>query len=348
MTKANPKAVGGFVVGAVVLAVAAIFVFGNGRLFQERHSFSTFFAGSLNGLRVGAPVLFRGVQVGTVVETFVQLEPDSLEFYIPVIMEIELDRIRGSDQVKESPSEGMAIFIERGFRAQLITQSFVTGQQAIQLDFFPDSDANIVETDLAYTQIPTVPSRIAELDRSISSILADLQGVLVEVSSLMRENDDALEEFFLNLSELAKVSVDTINNLDRTISNYDAIAKNILEHDDSLSILISNANDAILSHKVLASSVNELVDDNRPGLDSAIDQFNQVERELIDLVDVAQQLIDENRPGLEFFSSDGLYEFRNLAVDAQAAVEQFRRVMEEIERDPARFFLGKPGQIEVD
>jgi phospholipid/cholesterol/gamma-HCH transport system substrate-binding protein len=65
------------------------------------------------------------------------------------------------------------------------------------------------------------------------------------------------------------------------------------------------------------------------------------------MADTATRLMAENEKGISDFTSTGLYEFTNLAVDSQAAVEQFRRVLEAMERDPARFFLGKPGQVEV-
>ena len=65
------------------------------------------------------------------------------------------------------------------------------------------------------------------------------------------------------------------------------------------------------------------------------------------LAQSATKLIEDNRKGLTEFTNVGLVELTNLAVDAQAAAEQIRRVMEEMERDPARFFLGEPGQVEV-
>lgn len=46
--------------GAVALAVVTVVVLGSGRLFQRKHLFALYFSSDVNGLKVGAPVKFRG------------------------------------------------------------------------------------------------------------------------------------------------------------------------------------------------------------------------------------------------------------------------------------------------
>ena len=55
----NRIAIGGFVVGAIGLAILAILVFGSGRFFQQKTIQVLFFEGSVQGLNIGAPVKFR-------------------------------------------------------------------------------------------------------------------------------------------------------------------------------------------------------------------------------------------------------------------------------------------------
>ena len=64
--RASPTLIGAFVVGAVVLAVVAVGVFGSGRYFRKVYPYVVYFGGDVNGLKVGAPVKFRGIQVGDV------------------------------------------------------------------------------------------------------------------------------------------------------------------------------------------------------------------------------------------------------------------------------------------
>ena len=60
--RANPTVIGGFVVGAAVLAVAGLAYFGGGEFLAKKFTYVGFFEGSLKGLQIGAPVTFRGGQ----------------------------------------------------------------------------------------------------------------------------------------------------------------------------------------------------------------------------------------------------------------------------------------------
>ena len=64
--KVNKTAIGVFVVGALILLMVAIVVFGSGNLFKQTNKFVLYFDGSVKGLSIGAPVVFRGVSIGTV------------------------------------------------------------------------------------------------------------------------------------------------------------------------------------------------------------------------------------------------------------------------------------------
>ncbi|HSU89803.1 MAG TPA: MlaD family protein, partial [Sporolactobacillaceae bacterium] len=64
--RVNPALIGTFVLGAIGLIVTAVVIFGSGRLFRKSHEFVIYFGGDINGLRVGAPVKFKGVEIGQV------------------------------------------------------------------------------------------------------------------------------------------------------------------------------------------------------------------------------------------------------------------------------------------
>jgi ABC-type transporter Mla subunit MlaD len=67
--RANPKLIGGFVVGAVALVVVGILLLGRAQFLTEKRNLVAYFGGSVNGLNVGAPVEFQGDQLIRHVDT---------------------------------------------------------------------------------------------------------------------------------------------------------------------------------------------------------------------------------------------------------------------------------------
>jgi len=92
--------IGLFVVGAVLLGVVAVALFGSGKFFTSRPKYVMFFSGSVNGLTVGSAVQFRGVKIGEVTEIKAQFNPDNLSLTIPVYIEIDPQSITQPQQIK--------------------------------------------------------------------------------------------------------------------------------------------------------------------------------------------------------------------------------------------------------
>lgn len=122
------------------------------------------FDGSIRGLTVGAPVEFRGIQIGRVKDITLLLDPDHKRYTIPVVIEIQPQRARVVGGIKDKkPYEFMDQLIKQGLRAQLGSGSLLTGQLLVSLDFFPDAPPASMKMGGEYPQIPTVPSSIEEL-----------------------------------------------------------------------------------------------------------------------------------------------------------------------------------------
>ena len=67
-TRVNPAGIGAFVVGAVVLLIVALLVWGGSGLLRTKLEYVVAFDSTVTGLNKGAPVLFRGVKVGEVTD----------------------------------------------------------------------------------------------------------------------------------------------------------------------------------------------------------------------------------------------------------------------------------------
>jgi paraquat-inducible protein B len=176
---ANKTMIGAFVVGAVVLAVAAIVLFGSGKFFQKTEPWLTFFHGSVKGLNVGSPVVFRGVQIGQVTDIIVGFDATKLEVLIPVLFRVDPERFKDiGDSSQKSEKEMYSALIERGLRAQLQMQSLVTGQLLINIDFYPDSPVNLIginrfKGEMKFEErweIPSIPTPLQELEKALSEL----------------------------------------------------------------------------------------------------------------------------------------------------------------------------------
>ena len=91
--QANPVAIGGFVLGALVLIVVAILVLSSGTLFRTKTQAVSYFPGTVQGLTAGSRVVFQGVQVGEVTEIQLDYHPTDDQFLIPVRYDIWQDSV---------------------------------------------------------------------------------------------------------------------------------------------------------------------------------------------------------------------------------------------------------------
>ena len=110
--------------------------------YTRKIRFVLFFDGSVRGLNIGAPVEFEGIKVGSVVNLHLEYDPRDASFKIPVVIEIELERVvvRG-DGKAPPPSETLQILVSQGLRARLGTGSLLTGKLFVELLMRPDMPA---------------------------------------------------------------------------------------------------------------------------------------------------------------------------------------------------------------
>ncbi len=185
---ASKTMIGAFVLGAITLVVIAVAVFGSGKFFRTTQTYETFFEGSVKGLSVGAPVMFRGVQVGSVKDISLVFDPAKLRFYIPVVFDIYPDKVKALGPRFEARGQYMKPMIEKGLRTQLIMQSLITGQLAVSVDFFPDKPPVFLALDDRYPEIPSVPSSTEELQQTLQEL--PIKDIVQKIDSVMGRVDE--------------------------------------------------------------------------------------------------------------------------------------------------------------
>ena len=182
--KANPLLIGAFVVGGLVLLAAALIVIAGGELFERKERAVMFFRTSIYGLDVGAPVVFRGVRVGSVKSIGIFYDKAADNFAIPVIAELESDAIRGLDGVRNGSVQVLPTLLERGLSAQLSLQSLLTGQLYVDLDLRPRAERTFRGTRSGMVEIPTTQTAIQTLREQFEGV--DFRRMLDDLSSLLK------------------------------------------------------------------------------------------------------------------------------------------------------------------
>ncbi len=177
----SPTLVGVFVVGALALLVLGVLTFGAGTWLGSGSRYVMYFSGSVNGLDLGAPVKFRGVNVGKVAAIELQIDPVDQEVHIPVLVDLLPGLEKSFDaQAREQGAAFIQQMIRRGLRAQLKEQSLVTGKLMIELEYHRDEPLQLLGSYPELTEIPTVPTDFEQIAQEVEDGLAVLKRLPLE------------------------------------------------------------------------------------------------------------------------------------------------------------------------
>jgi paraquat-inducible protein B len=138
---------------------------------------------SLRGLSVGAPVDFRGIELGYVTAIDVEYDPKRSEFTMPVTVNLFPNRLGKSFRAslgEGNNDAGKALLqklVAQGLRAQLRTGSLITNQRYIALDVFPNAPRATIDMTKVPLELPTVPNSLEELQVTIADIARKLDRV---------------------------------------------------------------------------------------------------------------------------------------------------------------------------
>ena len=184
--RASPFAIGAFVVAALAILVTALIALPGGHWFDRPQRVVMFFSGSVFGLQKGAPVVFRGVRVGNVTDISVRYDSNTDSFAIPVIAELDDDAVRGLEGrfTHEDIGHALPLLIKRGLTAQLGTQSLLTGQLYVDLDFRtkPPGVLHGGHHESGVTEIPTSATAFQALKNQLESV--DLKKIVDDLSQI--------------------------------------------------------------------------------------------------------------------------------------------------------------------
>jgi paraquat-inducible protein B len=324
--RANPTIIGAFVVGAIVLAVSGIAIFGSGQFFQEKRKFVMFFDGSVKGLNVGAPVDFRGVVVGSVTEVQLRYDPETLATQIAVFIETSPENITYIGREETAPADNIQALIDRGMRAQLNTQSVLTGLLYIQLDFHPDKPAELVGAIKEYPEIPTIPTTLEEVMQKLEDL--PFREILESANHMIQSIDELVSS--PELKDTVVALEQTVKNADRLVTDADKLVVDINKHVDPLAegmgTVLDDADKLVLNIdeqvEPLVENVEETLEEARATLQKATSALENIEN-----------LTEED--------TAVIYELTQTLKEISGAARAIRDIADYLERHPEALLQGK-------
>ena len=274
MKRGNPAIIGIFIIGAIVLMVAGVLILGSGKFFVKTVRAVIYFDGSVQGLQIGAAVTFRGVKIGSVVSVELYFDRHSLDFRVPVIIEIPQGSqgyVQISGEIAGTRQDMLVALIKRGLRAQLQTESLVTGQLFVQLDLYPDLPLkeDVVDPATYLIEIPAIPTAMQEVTQAARKGLAKLAELPLE--EIVVELEGALRgiEQLVNAPELREA----IRNLNATLQG----TQQLIQHfDTQVERVASNATTMMGSATTALGQVGRLATDAQQLVQRADKQVERV------------------------------------------------------------------------
>jgi len=346
--KANKTAIGGFVVGALALIVAGVLIFGSGKFLTKTQAYVMYFEGSVKGLNVGAPLVFRGVKIGSVTRILLVANTDDLSFQIPVFVETERRHftLTGDKALDLSPKEQLELLVARGLRARLIAQSMVTGQLIVELDFHRDKPAKLVAGDSEYLEIPTIPSGVDNLIKQIAKapimdilnkVLSAVDGIEKAVNSReAKESLLTLKQTATNLNKLV-LNIDSriepiASTVEETVKDYGKLARNV---DRQVKPVLSGIAETERHADKLVKNVDAQVTRLGSSIEEAAKSANAA------LVEAEKTL--NTIGGLTGEDSQLMYQITTTLKELSAAARSIRVWADYLERHPEALLRGKGG-----
>jgi paraquat-inducible protein B len=314
--KRNALLIGAFMIAALAMIVVAVLWLSGNSLFSKQQEAMIYYRGNVTGLYVGAPVDFRGVTVGQVEAIGIQVDRDTLKALIPVRIRLQADALRFGS--KDAAMLDLPTLVQRGLRARLVAQSFVTGQKAIELDFVPNTPSTLIG-DGTRPEIPALADRFGALVDQVAEL--PLRDTVQEIRETVKELRDTLVSVQRSLdsvqtvlssssSELAKTGAESrltlkaaTEAIQRVQANSVATLASITQLSDSarstlvsvqpdLQRTLAGTREAAQSAQMAMSRVAEMTAPNaslRGDLDAAVRDLSQAARGLRDWSELLEE-----------------------------------------------------------
>ncbi len=377
--KANYFKLGLFVIGATVLLLAGVAFFGGRALTREIVYMETYLDESVEGLEVGSPVTYRGVRIGYVdrigfVADEYDIEPGTKDFktyggHVMVVMAIDV-----STEDERRTARLLTELAKKGLRIQLKSHA-LTGVAYLEANYMgPDDLEDEEPEDIPWTphnpylrSTRSMLSTFAQTAEQAFREIGKIQELVAKTDKLLagtNELVDTLKETVTD-AEVGKVS-ERVRTLLATVNtavkdaNVGQVSSDVRKLIAALEVAVKEARISEVRQGVtdLLATANTAIKDARTadiskdvrGLLAEVRQTNAHLQTLLKAPEGAQPAtVSKTIANLDkvIVRMDQMLKregpsFSRAAADVATVAEQLKKLVDDLERNPARLLFGGP------
>jgi paraquat-inducible protein B len=258
--------------------------------YTSKAKFVLYFDESVRGLAVGAPVEFKGIKIGAVTGIRLEYEPKSGTFLIPVVIEIEPERVferapGHGEGLRAAPQMTFQALVKRGLRARLQAGNLLTGQLFIELDMHPKSKIRQAQAAGPYPELPTIPGSIGQMTVSLESIITKLDRIDLEGIGADLKGTLAGTSKLANQPEMQR----SVADLSASLASLRSILRKVDEHAEPIA---ANLDKALVSARETLTLLDGVLAPDSPLHDRSsrlAEDVSEAARSIRALVDMLQR-----------------------------------------------------------
>jgi len=328
----HPAKLGIFVLVAVALGLGTLAVLSSGNLFKKTLDYVMIFDGDARGLKTGAPVLLKGVAVGQVTNIQLVVDTTKKKSFVPVTVKLDPSLLVYIGDL--NPEESVIKAIEEGMRAQLQTQSFVTGMLEVSLVLLPGTEAIYHGEDYDLPEIPTVPPLTKMLanevkDLNLKEMLDDLKDTLKGVQIMTRDIQE--EKLLGNLGQ----TLEGLNTITQVLNkDLPLLSEDLLKTSASIRELSDQGRQVLLRADNMMADLEKSTPGLLKGAQDNTDKLMVLQTVLTETLKEAEGMLSSESP-LRFHIAALLSRYTKVAAKLEV-------LLDTMETNPESILTGKP------
>lgn len=255
--------------------------------YSKKIKFILFFDSSVRGLNRGAPVEFKGIKVGSVLDVRLEFDPEQTSFRIPVLIEIEPQRIVSRGGKVETSYATLEKLVQRGLRARLQTGNLLTSQLFVELDMHPGTDIVLSQDETPFPELPTLDSaNFGVITQSAEALLAKLNAVDIDsIAAALLETINSANSLMS-----APGMETTIQDMQLSMQSLKSLLQKLDEAD--VQQVLQSGNQALMQLEATLNKADQLLEPNSPmqyNLIKLTDELEETARSVRKLLDTLER-----------------------------------------------------------